>query len=202
VYVVIGLSGLTALGAEVVWTRNLSLLLGGTVYTFSIILAVFLVGLGIGSGIGSVISRHSLRPRLALGVCQLLLMGAIAWAAYALADSLPYWPVNPSLSRNPWINFQLDLMRCVWAVLPGAILWGASFPLASHPWFVVCPSGRLFPGQTEPARPLLKKRRRHCGQARPDRRRRVRGQHGRRDRRGAGLQHDIDPLARPAAVSV
>ncbi|MCL5282980.1 MAG: fused MFS/spermidine synthase [Planctomycetes bacterium] len=130
VYVVIALSGLTALGAEVVWTRNLSLLLGGTVYTFSIILAVFLVGLGIGSSIGSVISRHSLRPRLALGICQLLLMGAIAWAAYALADSLPYWPIDPSLSRNPWIGFQLDLMRCVWAVLPGAILWGASFPLA------------------------------------------------------------------------
>ncbi len=138
VYTVIALSGLTALGAEVVWTRNLSLLLGGTVYTFSIILAVFLVGLGIGSSIGSVISRHSLRPRLALGICQLLLMGAIAWAAYALADSLPYWPVNPSLSRNPWINFQLDLMRCAWAVLPGAILWGASFPLALAS--VVCPA--------------------------------------------------------------
>jgi len=130
VHVVIALSGLTALGAEVVWTRNLSLLLGGTVYTFSIILAVFLMGLGIGSSIGSVVSRHSLRPRLALGVCQLLLMGAIAWAAYALAKSLPFWPIDPSLSRNPWIGFQLDLMRCMWAVLPGAILWGASFPLA------------------------------------------------------------------------
>ena len=130
VYVVIALSGLTALGAEVVWTRILSLLLGGTVYTFSIILAIFLVGLGIGSSVGSVISRHSLRPRAALGGCQLLLMGAIAWAAYALAKSLPYWPIDPSLSWSPWISFQLDLMRCVWAVLPGAILWGASFPLA------------------------------------------------------------------------
>jgi spermidine synthase len=130
VYVVIGLSGLSALGAEVVWTRNLSLLLGGTVYTFSIILAVFLTGLGIGSSIGSVISRHSPRPRAALGGCQLLLMGAIAWAAYALAKSLPYWPIDPSLSQSPWLNFQLDLMRCAWAVLPGAILWGASFPLA------------------------------------------------------------------------
>jgi len=130
VYVVIGLSGLTALGAEVVWTRILSLLLGGTVYTFSIILAVFLMGLGIGSSIGSVISRHSLQPRLALGLCQLLLMGAMAWAAYALAESLPYWPIDPSLSKSPWLSFQLDLMRCVWAVLPGAILWGASFPLA------------------------------------------------------------------------
>src|SRR5207302_4807968 len=36
VYVAIALSGLTALGAEVVWTRLLSLLLGATVYTFSI----------------------------------------------------------------------------------------------------------------------------------------------------------------------
>jgi spermidine synthase len=130
VYMVIALSGLTALGAEVIWTRILSLLLGGTVYTFSIILAVFLVGLGLGSSIGSVISRHSLRPRAALGLCQLLLMGAIAWAAYVLAKSLPYWPIDPSLSWSPWLNFQLDLVRCAWAVLPGAILWGASFPLA------------------------------------------------------------------------
>ena len=53
VYVAIALSGCAALGAEVVWTRLLSLMLGATVYTFSIILAVFLVGLGIGSSIGS-----------------------------------------------------------------------------------------------------------------------------------------------------
>src|SRR5215831_17653288 len=39
IYIAIGLSGLTALGAEVVWTRLLSLMLGATVYTFSIILA-------------------------------------------------------------------------------------------------------------------------------------------------------------------
>ena len=35
------------------WTRLLSLMLGGTVYTFSIILAVFLFGLGMGSAVGS-----------------------------------------------------------------------------------------------------------------------------------------------------
>jgi spermidine synthase len=130
VYGVIALSGLCALGAEVVWTHVLSLLLGGTVYTFSIILAVFLVGLGIGSSIGSVIARDSSRPHLALGGCQLLLVGAVAWAAYGLSESLPYWPVDPSLSKSPWLTFQIDLVRCAWVVLPGAILWGASFPLA------------------------------------------------------------------------
>ncbi len=130
VYGVIALSGLCALGAEVVWTHILSLLLGGTVYTFSIILAVFLVGLGLGSTAGSMIARDSRRPRWALGVCQLLLTVAIAWAAYTLAESLPYWPIDPSLASSPWLGFQIDLVRCLWVVLPGAILWGTSFPLA------------------------------------------------------------------------
>jgi len=129
VYITIALSGLTALGAEVIWTRVLSLLLGATVYTFSIILAVFLVGLGIGSSMGAVLARGQ-KPRIALGFCQVLLCGAIAWTAYALARSLPFWPIDPSLSKGPWFTFHLDLMRCVWAVLPAAILWGASFPLA------------------------------------------------------------------------
>jgi spermidine synthase len=60
----------------------------------------------------------------------MLLCAAIAWAAYMLTESLPYWPINPSITANPWFNFQLDVVRCLWVVLPGAILWGASFPLA------------------------------------------------------------------------
>jgi spermidine synthase len=130
VYVTIALSGMCALGAEVVWTRLLSLMLGGTVYTFSLILAVFLAGLGIGSSAGSVLARGTLRPRVALGWCQMLLAAAIAWTAYMLARSLPYWPINPWLSTSPWLTFQLDLVRCMWAILPAACLWGASFPLA------------------------------------------------------------------------
>jgi spermidine synthase len=130
IYVTIALSGACALGAEVVWTRLLGLLLGATVYTFSIILAVFLAGLGIGSGVGSALLRGSVRPRIALGCCQLLLAGAVAWTAYMLANSLPYWPINPLLSTSPWFTFQIDLARTIWAVLPAALLWGASFPLA------------------------------------------------------------------------
>ncbi len=129
IYVAIGLSGLTALGAEVVWTRTLSLMLGASAYTFSIILAVFLVGLGFGSSVGSFMARGS-RPRLALGWCQLLLTAGIAWAAYMMASSLPYWPISPTLSPSPWITFQLDLVRSLVAVFPAAFLWGASFPLA------------------------------------------------------------------------
>ncbi len=130
VYIAIALSGAGALAAEVIWTRLLSLLLGATVYTFSIILAVFLVGLGLGSSVGSLIARTSARPRFAFGCCQWLLAGAIAWTAYIVSESLPFWPINPYLSTDPWATFQLDLVRCVWAILPATILWGMSFPLA------------------------------------------------------------------------
>lgn len=130
VYVAIALSGLTALGAEVVWTRLLSLLFGGTTYTFSLILAVFLVGLGIGSTIGSELARRLLHPRAAFGWCQLLLCVTLAWAAHVAEASLPYWPINPSISTKLSFTFQLDLLRALWVMLPSAILWGASFPLA------------------------------------------------------------------------
>ena len=130
IYVAIALSGMTALSSEVIWTRLLSLLFGGTVYTFSLILAVFLLGLGIGSSLGSAIGRAAKRPRVVFGWCQMFLCAAIAWAAYMLTESMPYWPINPSITTDAWFNFQLDFVRCMWVVLPGAILWGASFPLA------------------------------------------------------------------------
>jgi spermidine synthase len=130
VYVVIGLSGLTALGAQVIWTRLLSLLFGGTTYTFALILAVFLTGLGIGSSVGAALARNVASPRVALGWVQLGLCLTLAWGAYATGQSLPFWPINPSISSSLIFNFELDLMRAVWVMLPGAILWGASFPLA------------------------------------------------------------------------
>jgi spermidine synthase len=130
IYLAIGISGLAALGAEVVWTRLLSLLLGGTVYTFSIILAVFLAGLWLGSSAGAFVARKVLHPVMALTVCQILLILCIGWTTYALAYWLPYWPVDPWLSLSPLFNFQLDLVRCIFAILPATLLWGASFPLA------------------------------------------------------------------------
>ncbi|HEY7391541.1 MAG TPA: SAM-dependent methyltransferase, partial [Bryobacteraceae bacterium] len=130
IYIAIALSGLSALGAEVVWTRLLSLLLGATVYTFSIILAVFLIGLWLGSSAGSALTKRTQNPHLAFAACQILLAVWIGWTAYTLAHSLPYWPVDPWLSTDPWFNFELDLMRCAWAIFPATVFWGASFPLA------------------------------------------------------------------------
>ena len=97
------------------------------VYTFSLILAVFLAGLGIGSAAGAALGTRR-DPRVALGWCQMLLCGAMAGAGHLIAGWLPYLP-NEAIA-DPWARFQLDLWRCLPVVLPGAILWGASFPLA------------------------------------------------------------------------
>jgi len=130
VFIAIGISGFCALAAQVIWARNLSLLLGATVYTFSIILAVFLAGLGLGSSAGAALARQVRQPRRLLAACQALQVVTLVWAAYAIASDLPFWAIPEEIYSNPWAKFRLDLLRCLWAILPAAILWGASFPLA------------------------------------------------------------------------
>ena len=133
IYVVAALSGFTALGAEVVWTRQLSLLFGASVYTFSLILAVFLAGLGAGSLAGSALGRRSSEPVLWLGRVQLLLAAAIGFGAWMIVNALPLW--QPTKDFLPWVRvtpsyaFAFDALRCAIALLPATLLWGASFPL-------------------------------------------------------------------------
>jgi spermidine synthase len=129
VYVVIALSGLTALACEVIWTRMLSLLLGATVYTFSLILAVFLIGLGIGSSVGSLLGRSLKQPKIALAWCQIGLCAAMAWTAWVLTQSLPYWPVNPPSRPMPGFSFSSTscdvCMRCSRSASLGRLSVGA-----------------------------------------------------------------------------
>ena len=131
-YVTAAMCGFTALGAEVVWTRQLSLLFGASVYTFSLILAVFLAGLGGGGWAGTWLSSR-FRPSNALGLIQALLAGAIAFGAYAIVNVLPHWQPTaqflPQVRTTPSLMFTYDALRCAFALLPATILWGASFPL-------------------------------------------------------------------------
>src|SRR5207244_1393666 len=76
-------------------------------------------------------------PLVALGVCQALLALTIAGCAYAISFSLPFWPINPENAANAlhnnesaWHMFHVHLAACIVSILPPAVLWGASFPLA------------------------------------------------------------------------
>jgi spermidine synthase len=129
IYVAIGISGACAMGAQVVWTRNMGLMLGATVYAFSNILAAFLVGLGGGAALGAAMARGR-SPRSALGWCQILAVFGIAWTSYNISTALPNWPIDTYYAASPIYIFQIDFVRSLWAVLPPTIIWGASVPLA------------------------------------------------------------------------
>ena len=131
---VAALSGFTALAAEVVWTRQLSLLFGASVYTFSLILATFLSGLAIGGAIGSSLARRTPRPAIVLAWTQLGVAVAIAAGAWLIVNALPLWQPTklflPLVHGSPALRIVFDAFRCTVAMLPATILWGASFPLA------------------------------------------------------------------------
>jgi spermidine synthase len=142
VLIAIACSGASALGAQIIWTRLMGLMYGATVYAFSIILGVFLIGLALGTAFGSMIVRH-VAARAALGWCLILCSLGMCWTAWTIAYNLPYWPIDPLVSPAPRYTFQIDLVRSIWAMLPPLLAWGAAFPLA----FAAAKAGRD-PGRT------------------------------------------------------
>lgn len=61
-------SGFVILALEVVWTRLFAQVHENSVYSYAIILIVVLIGLALGAGISSVVSRFVTRPWAALGI--------------------------------------------------------------------------------------------------------------------------------------
>ena len=108
-------------------------LFGASVYTFSLILAVFLSGLAIGGVVGSRLGRRASDARSTLGVVHVSLAVAIAFGAWAIVNVLPGWQPTaqflPNVRATPSLAFAFDALRCAFALLPATILWGASFPL-------------------------------------------------------------------------
>ena len=172
VYVAIGLSGLTALGAQVVWTRLLSLLLGVTVYNFAAVLAVFLIGLGAGSAIGARHCRRTKNPLSLLGLYQLGLVFAIPYAAFAITSFVP----SLEFLRGAWLATNLDdLLRVAIAILPATVCWRLP----------ACRGGR----------------RRQPSRSRGPSWARLRGEHDRGHRWGPRLQRGIHIFARHAQLA-
>ncbi len=89
VVLMFGLSGFAALGLEVVWTRVFLLIYGSTTYSFTIMLSVFLLGIGLGSLIfGMFVDRVK-------NLCGLFatlegIIGLYTIITLYFSDSIPY----------------------------------------------------------------------------------------------------------------
>jgi spermidine synthase len=89
----IGVSGFCALGYEILWTRMLTLVVGTSVYSFTIMLVAFLAGIALGSQAFGLTLRSGGRPRarrlvLAFGAVQAII-GVAALGVTILMRDLP-----------------------------------------------------------------------------------------------------------------
>ena len=129
--VAFGISGFSAMVLEVAWTRGLVLVLGSSVYAFSLMLIAFLCGLASGSACFSALLRR--RPGIDPGVLLAGLLasaGLLAYATSFLFQWLPRlfaqihfaWQPSP----NGWFAVQLAFGLLV--MFPATFAFGGVFP--------------------------------------------------------------------------
>lgn len=125
-------TGAAALLLQLVWARQLALVLGGTTYAFSAVLLVVLIGIGVGSLIVSRTYRTTLDPvRVLVGIEVLLVVATLAGQ-----HALPWLARVLGAVREERASPLFNGVVCVGAsfvleLLP-AIAAGAIFPLLIH----------------------------------------------------------------------
>ncbi|MFI5345993.1 MAG: fused MFS/spermidine synthase [Elusimicrobiota bacterium] len=128
-------SGFCALGLEVLWSRLMILLVGSSVYAFSALLAVNLLGIGVGSLLCAVWLRRGLTKAkapqafglLQAGIGAAVLVGLACYRWSGMSATQFKYLYSPLERPSDVLAFFKD---CILVVLPPALLMGLSFPLA------------------------------------------------------------------------
>ncbi|MBP2683444.1 MAG: Spermine synthase, partial [Deltaproteobacteria bacterium] len=131
-YLLFTLSGFSGLIYESIWTHYLKLFLGHAAYAQTLVLAIFMGGMAIGSWL---CSRYSARWRNLLfgyalaegviGACAVVFHGV-----FARAIEFSYTAVLPRLAAPLWIaSYKWTLAALL--ILPQSVLLGMTFPLMS-----------------------------------------------------------------------
>src|SRR5262245_15627636 len=133
VLVAFAVSGALSMVYELGWTRRLATLLGSSVYSFAIILATFLAGLGIGALLAAPLQRLARNALLALGVA-LGATGVAALGGTALLHRIPdlLRALLVARERNPQAILAGEIGLVALVLLPAALLLGIVFPLAAR----------------------------------------------------------------------
>jgi spermidine synthase len=112
-------SGAVAFCYEVLWTRMLTHVLGGSLYAFATMLAAFLAGIALGGGLAGTLASSRERAAFAFAVAQatiaLLSIAVYAWMG----------PLIPA-TRSP---IELAVYAAL-VMLPATVFIGATFPFA------------------------------------------------------------------------
>ncbi|MCY4029132.1 MAG: fused MFS/spermidine synthase [Acidobacteria bacterium] len=139
---VVGAAGAIAMTYEVAWSRLLGLVLGSSVYAFTVMLATFLAGLAAGAALGSRWAAEGAEPRAALRRLGAVIAGGAA-AGYVTLHVLPALPAayaaafhglgladgDAVLAGRVVRLAALEFAVAGVAMLPAAICAGMVFPL-------------------------------------------------------------------------
>lgn len=128
--VLLAVAGFSSMGYEVVWTKLISLLVGPTTYSFTVVLVTFITGLGLGSLlIGPWVDRVRspqgllLWTQLGAVVCALLASQGLGQAQLLMAKIL-------FVNRDHFMLSELAKAGVLFAaLLPATVLQGAALPV-------------------------------------------------------------------------
>jgi spermidine synthase len=126
VLIIFALSGMAALAYEVLWSRILAFLLGSSIYSFSMILVVYLLGLTAGSFF---VARRAdnLKHPLTTFAWMEVLIGVAVLGGLVLFQWLPFSPYR--LRSNPIVYIIQNFFSISLIVFPPTFLMGSIFPL-------------------------------------------------------------------------
>lgn len=125
------LSGAVAMVLEVLWSRTLAIVNGSSVYSFTIVLCTFLVGISAGSALAAKLWGRTRRPLLVLSGLFLFAAAGIL-LFHALADDLPEMFLTlvegTHLDVDTVLGVHVFLSALI--IVPTALALGAVMPVA------------------------------------------------------------------------
>lgn len=139
VSVAIGLAGFSALVYEVAWTRLCGLMLGASVYSFSLMLLAFLTGIAIGGKLGGPVAdalwRRGGLPWVLVAFAFVEVgIALVSFAMMYLYPELPFfyvWVFDAfDAAENPTAVFAVSMVVSALVMTPPAVLMGVHFPMA------------------------------------------------------------------------
>jgi len=127
------LSGFCSLSYEVLWTRVFSLVLGSSVYAFTVTLATFLAGIGFGSILFAPVVDRLKRPLVWFGVLEAVI-GFTGLFSIFIFKELPFVFYNLKASHAEQFLFfhLLQFGLCSTIMLIPTLSMGAIFPLVGR----------------------------------------------------------------------
>ncbi len=131
-FFVFTLSGFSGLIYESIWTHYLKLFLGHAAYAQSLVLAIFMGGLALGSWLCSRYSSRwgSLLTGYALAEALIGLLALAFHSIFEQSIQLSYTSVLPHLG-SPQVAYAYKWLLSALLILPQSILLGMTFPLMS-----------------------------------------------------------------------